>query len=155
VGGLVLKDTNGQSKAYLVQYAPNIPYALIMLPNRDLIYINPRSGLFGVNAGEVFYTGANCTGTAYTGRSDSAGPHVINRIYVGINDSGTPTRYFHADSYAPGAISYVSYRDYMDVGRFDSCVTSSGTWNGLVQVTEMSTVPDSLAGLAPISFVPQ
>lgn len=163
VGGLALKD-GAQTMAYLIQYgtdsnANDSQSALIMLPNQDITYIDVPSGQYKGSCSLVYYTGANCTGNAYM-REDSRGPHVLNRIYVGRDNSFNPIRYFHADQYLNPGVTFASpsYRDYCTSGQMDQCKTYNSTIAKTlspVQVSEMATPPTSLQYLAPIQFVPQ
>ncbi|MFZ3231848.1 MAG: hypothetical protein WA160_16700 [Pseudobdellovibrio sp.] len=149
-----LQGVNGGAvRGILIQYAQDggDQLALISLPNKDLIYVNVNSGKYSGRPWQVFYTSAACTGTAYAGRADSLGPHVIGRIYVGVNNQFNPISYFRAEAWYAQNIAYTSYREFNTYGQMGSCHDTAGSFTPLVRVVEIAA-PDSLVDLAPIQF---
>jgi len=151
---LALKD-NGQVKGILVQYfaGGGSPLALITLPNGDIIYIDMITGVFTGSPSRVYYTDEYCMGSAYTGRSDSPGPNVLGRIYVGRNNSGTPVAYYRAVEYSFSVKEFKSSRIFDIVGQMYNCDYSPKSFQSMVRVEEISPIP-SLSHLAPIRFSP-
>lgn len=158
---LALKE-NGQVKGILIQYVWEGygQNAMMMLPGGDLIYIDVNTGIFSGKPWAVYFSEPNCAGEAYTGRSDSQGPHTIGRIYVGPSNYTSAAAFYRAEAWVNGNVQYKSYREYSVQGQMHYCKPAHLTAEGnfpktsvLVRVTEISS-PPSLSHLAPIRFTP-
>jgi hypothetical protein len=152
---MALKDGN-DIKGILIQYdwsEGSQQKALMMLPNGDMIYIDVNTGLYAGKPWQVYYSDSGCTGDAYTGRSDALGPHIPGRIYVGVNDYGTPLAFYRADTWVKATMAFKSSRVYDTVGQMHYCKDTPTSASVLVRVTEISALP-SLVNLAPIRFSP-
>lgn len=151
--GLVLRD-GATVRGSFMQYAHQVndSLALISLPNKDLIYVNVNTGEYASRAVTIYFTGAGCTGTAYSGRTDvELPPHVPGRIFVTVDNSLHTVGYWRVEAANTQTITYNSYLDYFTSGSMGVCRASTGTRNPLVRVVQVAP-PPSLAHLAPISF---
>lgn len=153
--GLGIRE-NGNIRAILIQYAD--AGALVQLPNNDVIYVDPASGRFSTTgrAGVIYYTELNCGGTAYLTLNDSYSPmpHIVGRIYVGLDNASQVSTYYRGEELINQTLAYKSMRSNITVGDNGNCRNSQGTFNRGMRLTEISA-PNSFTDLAPLKFTVQ
>lgn len=137
--GVRLSIKNGdQIIAVLVQYEiiEGQSAALLALPSGTYGYYTLDKGYPVGRAPQVYFTGANCTGEAYAGRSDSPGPHGLGRMYHVYSDFDEPNQYYEAIGIATGKETFQSYRqfDVGDYGERGKCINRSSTTPQMVKV---------------------
>ena len=161
--GLVVKNGTNVA-AYLIHgnaYGRPQNEALVRLPSGGMISVDTVSGKFFENYPQVYFTGANCTGTAiFWNRSDWSSSVMIGRIYAGKNS------FFQVTGFSATSITASSYEDYYSGNNYGTCSNSSQTFTvgtGTSYGFPVSTnppalgmrisAPADLSAIAPLQFI--
>jgi hypothetical protein len=138
----------------LVQFqrSYSINAALVALRTGQYVYYTVDKGEPTYSASTVYYTGAGCTGDAFTGRTDDPIPTFINRVYASQTEYNG-VKYYQVVGYPTRQESFLSYREYGALGTRGVCFFKPPTSvsGAEVKVIEIPA-PPSLKNYAPLQF---
>jgi hypothetical protein len=140
---LVIKNGNNIA-AYFLQFNDSSVYpynaVLVMYPTGEVVWVNLATGKLTGRPYLIYYTGANCTGTAYVPpRQDM--PYSLNRVFVGTNNDGSYYKFYKITGYETHFITAISEREFNTVGELASCHSRP------------YTLDPSLPGVGPVPIV--
>lgn len=91
--GMVIRDGSDVAARFL-QYSTSAPQVLVMYDGGETIWLNTKTGKFAQGLDVVYFSGLNCTGTAYLFGGQMEGPFALNQVYSGFNDYGVPVLHY-------------------------------------------------------------
>jgi len=164
--GFVIKDGNNVA-ARVIQFntgrysdISDGQGVLVMYDGGEILWLNTITGKFEGRPEVVFYSGANCTGTAYKRPKQDGSPDIINRIYIGKYTSGQYRHIYKITGFGTGIIQTVSRRSYI-MQTSGACETASDSFDTsmsgigpmpILQELPLSSLQD-LSHLAPLTVV--
>lgn len=102
---------------------------LVMYDGGEILWVNSVTGRFEGNPEMIYYSGENCTGTAYKLPKQHGSPDILNRVYVGrYGPTGVDHSMYKIVGFATSSIQVMSRRNFTTYSKFGQCEPESATF---------------------------